>query len=167
MYHETITRDKLWSFCHTISYLNGVYSQEENNNFLRKPLALFCILWYASAIREIIEESSDLLQSGFGHCQLSKAAKNLGAASQMRPEGHLDQQCSILWCQFFLFSVVASLGKSLPNIHILKSASIPINNLTHTKRSVATNTEWILKLAGQSYYRALETRKHNFFNASY
>jgi hypothetical protein len=76
-------------------------------------LALFVVICDAAPVGDVIEEGPDLLELGFGHSQITQAAKHLGAVSKVSPVGHLDKQCSILRGQLLPLSLAIALSKSL------------------------------------------------------
>jgi len=76
-------------------------------------LALFVVICHAAPVRDVVEEGPDLLELGFGHSQITQAAKHLGAVSKVSPVGHLDKQCSILRGQLLPLSLPIALSKSL------------------------------------------------------
>ena len=53
-------------------------------------MALFVVICHAAPVRDVVEEGPDLLELGFGHSQITQAAKHLGAVSKVSPVGHLD-----------------------------------------------------------------------------
>lgn len=77
-------------------YLERVNSEEQDNDFLSEPLALFGVMRNAAAVGDVVEEGPDVLELGFGDGEVAQAAEHLGAVGQVRPVAHLDEQCGIL-----------------------------------------------------------------------
>jgi hypothetical protein len=59
------------------SYLNGINSEEQDNDSFSEPLTLRCIMGYTATVREVIEQCSELLQLGLGNCEVSKGPESL------------------------------------------------------------------------------------------
>jgi hypothetical protein len=98
--------------------LECFHGEEQDNDFLGEPLALFMVMCDAAPVGDVIEHGPDVLELSLRDSQVTQAAEHLGAVSKVSPEGHLDQQCSILWGELLLLlslAIIAPLGKSLEN----------------------------------------------------
>lgn len=61
-------------------YLNSIDCKEQDNDPFREPLVFLCITSYPTAVGEIIEQRSDLLQLSFSHSKIFEGTKSTGSA---------------------------------------------------------------------------------------
>jgi hypothetical protein len=118
-----------------VVHLKCIHCEEQDNDFLSEPLALFLVMRYAVPVRDVVEHGPDLLELGFCDSEITQAAEHLGAVSKVHPVVHLDEQCSVLWREFLLLVLAIALGKSLVDRGNIESGQSLISGTAQHKCS--------------------------------